>query len=277
MAWTVLPYLLATGGSVSDTDMSAVADPVFTRRNSHYIFSNDYSIGAVVGMGATITRLVLSMPTFNAITKFNIWPLMLSSAKILSPPRTMWLWPTMPPIPQNEEVQFAVTDGASENAIALLMPFTPGHTRNVPPTPKLVPARFTAAVTQVANGWSAPVSWTMEQALRGGSYTVLAIEIVCVNSAAFRIIFPRMRSYRGQFLRPGWLCTDVIGDQPDLRMHIDPMYLGEWGRFASYELPQIEVYGAAATSTVTLEGRVWLGYLGEGDSQVESWAAQGAI
>lgn len=277
MSWTVLPYLLATGGAVVDTDMSAVADAEFSRRNNHYILTEDYNLGAAVAMGATITRARLNVPTFNAITLFNIWPVMLSSAKVLSPPRVAWLWPNPPRLPQNEELAIAVTDGASENAMAFLFPFTPGHTRNVPPNVALIPARFTAAVTQAANAWSAPVVLSMEQSLRGGTYSIVGCEVVCVNSALFRLIFPRSRLYKGRRLRPGFLCTDVIGDQPDLRMHLDPMYMGEWGRFHSFELPQIEVYGAAAAAGVTVEGRVWLAYLGESESPLDQWVSMGGV
>lgn len=277
MPWTVLPYLLATGGAVVDTDMSAVADPEFSRRNSHFIFTEDYNLRAAVAMGATITRANVNVPSWNAITKFNVWPVMLSSAKILSPPRVAWYSQQMPAMPQNEEIQIAMTDGASENAMVFLFLFTPGHTSNLPAVRNLVPARFTAAITQVANGWSAPVTFSMEQSLRGGSYTILAAEVVCVNSALFRIIFPRSRFYRGRRMRPGWLCTDVIGDQPDIQLHLNPYYLGEWGRFHSFELPQIEVYGAAASAGVTVEGRLWLGYLGESEDPLNAWVAQGGI
>lgn len=276
MGWTVLPYELATGGSVVDTDMTAVADPVFTRRNSHYIFTESYQLAAAVAMGATGTRYNISVPQWNAITKMNIWPIMLSSANILSPPRVNWYQPAKPTIPQNEEFQVLATDGASENTAAFIFPMTPNHQKNIPANQQIICARATFTATQIANGWTAPTVLTMEQSLRGGVYSVIGAECVGTGSSLFRILFPRSRAYVGRYIRPGWLCQQAIGDLPETRWHIDPFYLGEWGRFHSFELPQFEVYGIAASASVTFEVRLWLAYLGQDEmSLLESWVSQG--
>lgn len=276
MGWTVLPYTIATGGAVTDLDMTAVADAEFAPRNNHIIFTEPYDCAALVAMGATASRFNVQIPQWNAIGRFNVWPIMISSAKILSPPRVMWHFPNGPHFPQKEEITIKVTAGAAENDCAMLFPITPGHSRNLPAGEQTIPIRATAAITQVAAGWSAPVALTMEQSLRGGVYSIVGAECVCVNSAAFRLIFPSSRFYKGRRLRPGWLCQDVIGDLPDTRFHIDPYYLGEWGRFHSFELPQIEVFGIAAAAGVTVELRLWLKYLGsDDDSLLRSWASQG--
>lgn len=276
MGWTVLPYEIATGGSVTDLDMSAVADPEFAPRNSHFIFTEDYKLMGAVAMGATITRANIQIPTLNAYGRFNVWPLMISSAKVLSPPRVMWLYPNGPAIPKNEEFTVKVTDGASENAAALMFIQTPGHTRNLPNTDVLIPVRATSTITQVANGWSAQSALTMEQTLRGGVYSIIAAEAVGVNSLLFRFNFPTARNYKGRKIRPGWLCQDVIGDLPETRMHIDPFYLGEWGRFHSFELPQVEIYTVAASGSVAHEFRLWLAYVGaDRSSALDGWVSQG--
>lgn len=276
MGWTALPYLLATGGAVTDTDMTAVADPEFTRRNNHYIFTEPYKLGAAVAMGATLTRMNLSAPTINAVGKATLYPIMLSSANILSPPRVCWWWPAGIQLPQNEEVQLLATDGASENAMGFLFPFTPNHNRNIPPNQLTLTIRATAAITQVANGWSSPVVIAPEQSLRGGVYSVIGAECVAAASALFRLIFPRNRFYMGRKLRPGWLAQQALGDLPETRFHIDPTFMGEWGRFHTFELPQVEVYGAAATASITAELRLWLAYLGTDEgSLLDSWVQQG--
>lgn len=277
MSWTVLPYEVATGGSVSDLDMTAVADPEFTTRNSHFIFTEPYNLAALVAMGATITRANVQVPTFNAFGRWNVWPVMLSSAKILSPPRVMWLPKPQPPVPTNEEFTIKVTDGASENAAAFVFLMTPQHNRNLPQTDLVIPVRCTATITQVANGWSAQSALVFEQTLRGGVYSILSAECVGVNSALFRLNFPRARAYHGRKMRPGWLCQDVIGDLPEARLHIDPYYMGEWGRFHTFEPPQVEVYGIAASASVGFEFRLWLAYLGtDVGSNLDSWVSQGA-
>jgi hypothetical protein len=272
--FTVLPYLLATGGSVVDTDMSAVADAVFTTRNSHYIFTEQYNLMAQVAMGATFTRANVQVPTWNAIGRFNVWPGMLSSANILSPPRVAWMDHAVTPIPMNEEYTVKMTDGASENAMYFLWPATPGHTRNIPAGQLAIPVRATSTITQVANGWAGPGTLSMEQSLRGGVYSIVGAECVGAASALFRLIFPRSRNYKGRYLRPGWLCQQAIGDLPEQRLHINPYYLGEWGRFHTFEQPQLEVYGAAATSSVTFELRLWLIYLGQDEATyLDGWVA----
>lgn len=276
MGWTVLPYLLATGGSVTDTDMSAVTDPEFTRRNSHFIFTEDYKLMGAIGAGATITRLNLSIATFNAIGKHNVWPLNLTSANELNPPRVAWYYPQAPMLPQNEEVQFLVTDGASENACAALIPMTPGHTRNIPPNQLMICVRATCSLTQVAGGWSAAGALTMEQTLRGGVYSLIGAEVVGSGSFLFRFLPARSRFYKGRRLRPGWLCQQAIGDLPEQRMHIDPFYLGEWFRFHTFELPQLEVFSIAGSSTISHELRLYLAYLGQDEmSLLDSWVGSG--
>lgn len=263
MGWTVLPYSLATGGSVTDADMTATTDPEFTTRNSHIILTEQYKLGALYGAGATITRLNLSLPKYNAISKFNVWPLNISSANVPSPPRLAWLYPNAPDLSKNEELAFKVTDGASENALAAALLMTPGHNANLPSGQLLIPLRCTASVTQVAAGWSALAALTFEQSPRGGVYAIISAEVVCAASHWFRLVFPRTPWYNGRKLRPGWLVQQAIGDLPEPKLQINPYAMGVWGYFHTFESPQIEVWSAAATSTVTAEIRLWCQYLGE--------------
>jgi hypothetical protein len=58
-------------------------------------------------------------------------------------------------------------------------------------------------------------------------------------------------------MRPGWLCNQALGDQDEARVRENPFCLGEWGRFWSVEMPQLEVYGSAAGAQ-TAELRLWL-------------------
>lgn len=276
MGFTCLPYLLATGGAVTDTAMVAVTDPEFSNRSSHFIFTEQYKLKCHLFMGANGTRCNIDVPTWNAISKQNVWPIALSSANVLSPPRVSWLADVNPLIPVNEEYIPRATDTASENAVYVMWPFTPGHDRNIPGNKAIITVRATASITQVANGWSTAASLTFESNLRGGIYSIIGAEVVGAASLLFRLIFPRSRLYRGRRLRPGWLCQQAIGDLPDTRFLIDPYYFGEWGRFHTFEPPQIEVYTAAASSTVTHEIRLYLAFLGEsGQEQLDPWVSQG--
>jgi hypothetical protein len=275
MGWTALPYFIATGGSVVDLDMTAANDDIFSTRNNHLILTNRYLLRGVFGMGANITRLNLQIPVYNAVGRFNIWPLNLSSANILSPPRVAWLDDAAPELPQKEEITFKVTDTASENAYAIPFLFTPGHNRNIPANQLIIPTRWTFTPTQVANQWSAAVALTAEQSLRGGVYSVLGAQAVNAGGIAFRLHFPRARMYLGQYLRPAWLCQQAIGDLEELKIQLSPMIFGEWGRFQTFEQPQISVY-SAGTASAASELRLWLAYLGQDEGQLlDPWAAQG--
>jgi hypothetical protein len=275
MGWTLLPYNLATGGAVTDADMSAAADDIFSQRSAHYILTNRYILRAIFGMGATMARLNLQIPVFNAVGRFNVWPLNLSSANVLSPPRVAWLDEAAPELPQREEITLKATAGASENEYAILFPFTPGHNRNIPSNQLVIPTRWTFTPTQVANAWSAAVALTAEQSLRGGVYSVIGAQAVNAGGIAFRLHFPRARMYNGQYLRPGWLCQQAIGDQEELRMQQSPFVFGEWGRFQTFEQPQISVY-SAGTASAASELRLWLAYLGQDDNQfLDPWVSQG--
>lgn len=276
MGFTVLPYTLATGGSVTDQDMSAVTDQEFSQRNSHFIFTEQYKLGAVVASGATLSRANIQIPTFNAVGRFNVWPIQLSSANVPSPPRMMWLWPQAPVIPQNEEFTVKATDTVSENVCAALWLFTLGHNKNLPSNQLIIPVRCTSTITQVAGGWSAAGQLTFEQSLRGGVYSIIGAECVGSGTFLFRFIFPRGRAYQGRRIRPGWLAQQAIGDLPELRMHADPFTLGEWGRFHTFEPPQLEVFSIAGSASTAHELRLYLAYLGMDEmSLLDGWVGQG--
>lgn len=276
MGFTVLPYLLATGGSVTDQDMLAVTDQEFSQRNSHFIFTEPYKLGAAVLMGANITRGNIQIPTFNAIGRFNIWPVMKSSANISSPPLVSWFYPNALAVPQNEEFTVKATDGSSENVAAFMWMFTQGHSRNIPGNTLIIPVRCTSTITQVAGAWSAVGQLTFEQTLRGGVYSIIGAECVGSGTALWRLIFPRSRFYMGRRIRPGWLAQQAIGDLPENRMLFDPMYLGEWGRFHTFEPPQVEVFSVAGSSSIAHEFRLYLAYLGQDEgSLLDAWVSQG--
>lgn len=272
----ILPYLLATGGSVADTDTPNVADQEFSSRNSHFIFTEDYRLLAAIGMGANLTRMNFSVPTWNAYGLNNIWPVMLSSANILSPPRVSWFPGSMPIVPQNEEVAINTTDGASENAAAFIVLTSPGFSKNLPAGPATLCIRATCTITQVAGKWAGPGALVFQQNLRGGVYSIIGMECVGSGTAAFRLVFPRSRFYYGRRIRPGWLAQQAIGDLPEPRLQIDPYYFGEWGRFHTFEPPQLEVFSIAGSSSITHELRMYLTYIGQSESQyLDAWVAQG--
>ena len=116
---------------------------------------------------------------------------------------------------------------------------------------------------------------SFSQSLRGGVYSVIGGFVQGTNSAAWRLIFPRNKMYRGRRLRPGGLIQNAIGDVLPNCIHPLAAAWGEKGRFHTFELPTIEVFGTAAAST-TYQAFLILKYLGQDRSLLDQYVAQGS-
>jgi hypothetical protein len=266
MPFTTLAYTLATGGAVTDSDMTAVSDAEISQRNSHYIFTEDYKLLAAAFFGATATRLNMQPPTWNAITRFNVWPPN-RAVTVPSNPQLDW-WDTYPaPIPQNEEFTLKVSDTANEQVTAFLWLGSGGNwNRNLPAGKPPVPIfecrlNFTTPAL-VANAWSGLTTPTFEQSLRGGTYAVVGMEGQGAGILAARLVFPRAPMYKQRKMRPGFLMSQALGDVPMRHGIYDQFSFGEYGRFSTFEPPQIE-YFANAAGAVAVEHRMWLVWLSD--------------
>jgi hypothetical protein len=270
----LLAYSKASGGASADQDMVAATDPDYSTRSNHYILTEQYNLLGAAFVSATALRANVKVPTWNAISLFNIWPVM-ASATIPSPPAMAWFTHAPPPLPMNEEIQIQQTDNASETGRAFLW-LAPGNwNANLPAGSLLIPVRFTVTFTTTTNAWGGPIAMTFEQSLRGGVYSVVGAQVQCTAGDAFRLIFPRARMYMGRKMRPGFLCQSAIGDLEEVRIYSNPFYLGEWGRFHTFEPPQFEIFASTGASRA-IEGRLWLVYLGGDMGQLNAWAAGGA-
>jgi hypothetical protein len=269
---TVLAYSIATGGATTDADETAVADQVFAIKNNHFVFTNPYNLRAAMAIGATITRQNFQPPSWEAISRLNIWPISVA-AGIPSNPQMMWLDGAMPQLPQYEEFLVKSTGTTSETDYTLLWLQTPGHNSNIPPGDLPMPIRATVTLTLSAGAWVQSGALTFEKSLRGGNYSVIGFQAQCTNGLAVRLISPRMRLYAGQPLRPGFLCQNAIADVPEAKVHLNPWFWGEVFRFHSYEPPTIEVLGNTSGSQ-TLELRFFLRWLGGSEMDLAAWASQ---
>lgn len=270
MGFALLNYNAAAAGvNTVNLDFTAATDPDFSIRNGHYIFTEQYRLFATAIVGASVTRGRYQVPTWNAIGELTIF----NANRSLQPPSNPQIdlyaaYP--PPIPQMEEFQVQVSNnlGASteiENAAVIIL--TDDWSSNLPRgrLPILVRASFT--VTPTLNAWSGGQAITLSQSLRGGVYAVVGATVQGSNSMAFRIVFPRYRLYHGRKLRPGFLTQNAIGDVLSNQLVPWQLQLGEWGRFHTFELPLVEVFGTAANST-TYQVFLWCVYLGEDVSQL---------
>lgn len=272
MGFALLDYnLSAAAAGASNSDMSAVNDPDFSQRNSHYIFTEPYALLAAALVGASVTRARFQVPTWNAIGEYNI----LNANRSLNPPSNCQVDLTMaspPPVPLNEEFQIQASNNlgmGTEQENALIWIATQDWTKNLPTGRLTILCRASFTLTPTINVWSGGQNITLSQSLRGGVYAVIGATLQGSNAAAFRIIFPRYRLYHGRKLRPGFLCQNAIGDV--ISQQLDPwmLALGEWGRFHTFELPQVEVLGTTA-GAITYQLFMWLVYLGEDVSLLSS-------
>jgi hypothetical protein len=265
--FTVLPYTVLTAGASTDLDMTFVSDAEFTGINNHARFTEEYQLLAAYVGGVTVTRANVQTPQYNAYSRFNLWPLN-RSLNIPNPPQTMWLDKTPVMLPRFEEITVKVTTTgvAEQDNVFLWLAKAPWNV-NLPPSqiPFPLVARATSAVTLIANAWSALTALTFEQTLKGGTYSVIGASCQCANGQLFRLVFPRSFTAGTRKMRPGWLCNQALGDQDEARVRENPFCLGEWGRFWSVEMPQLEVYGSAAGAQ-TAELRLWLAKLSDTDA-----------
>ena len=270
----------ATAGA-TNFDFSAVTDSVFVPRNSHLMFTVPMKLGKIMVVGANPIRGRFQVPTWNAVTEFDILNVN-RSATVPSNPQYDDYLAYPPDIPLNEEFQVQVSNnlGAAteqETAILQLMsadwsPIIPRGGAGFLPF-VLIQATFT--VTPTVNAWSGPQTITLVSNLRNGVYSVVGATLQGTNSAAFRFFFPTQRPYAGKFFRPGGPVQNAIGDTLSNQRTPAMVELGEWGRFHSLELPQVEVFGLTASST-TYRLFFWCVYLGTDQNQLYSWAAQGS-
>jgi hypothetical protein len=257
-------HLLAYNRNASaDTnhDMLAVTDPVFSQRNSHFIFSEPYQAIGLAGFGVSATEFRLNMPSVLVYGYHNIWPL---NASLTPPsfPRIQDLKQIPFYLPLNEECAWQVTDPGAEYT-EVFMWITPA-----PFQPMLAPMdmnrrrtniKWTMTYTQVQHGWSGPAAITLEQTPRGGWYSINGAYCYSANAQAFRLFLPRAATEAGRILRPGDLVTHAIGDM------IIPRWattFGEWGRFHTFELPQAEFYSDGSGSD-TVTGYLDVTFLGD--------------
>lgn len=265
MGWGSLVYCAsaATAGA-SNVDFSAASDPDFTQRNSHYVFTEQYELACVASCGASLTKGRFQVPTWNAIGEFNLWGANRSATVPTNNVIDNYYYLTLP-IPQNEEfqVQWSNNLGAStEQEQSLLVFTTQDWSANLPNGRLPIRARASFTVTPTVAAWSGPQTITLSSNLRGGVYAVVGARCQGTNSFAFRIIFPRYRLYHGRKLRPGWVVQNAVGDAPFASGLNDTLFMGEWGRFHTFELPQVEVFGITAGS-VTYQVFLDLVFLGE--------------
>jgi hypothetical protein len=271
MPFHVAAYTVNAGVNDVNVDTTAVTDSVFTTRNSHIIFTEQYQLIAAFWSGVSALRLRLNMPSLNAISRHQVYPINLS-ATIPTPPSIQDLREQPLMLPQNEEMAWEESGnlGAGnerENGLFFLQPI--GDTYNRPAGLYEIWARFTFTIVVSANSWSGLNVLTASDGLKGGWYAVIGAQCVGASDLFFRIFFPRApytaRPQGFRQYRPGGICQNAFSGVPWEPQNGALGGLGTWGYFHSFELPQAEIFALAAGAT-TLELRMRLLYLGDAGS-----------
>ena len=263
-----LAYTLLTGGAVTDADMAAATDTEFTQAQGHYQFTEQYSLLAAGVFAPNASRANIQSAKLLQVTKQNIWPIN-KSATTPSNPQLDWWFLNPLPVPQVEQMKVLATDSANEQFTVFLWIAPTGNWSQNQPAggvaqyPGLYEARLTFTTPSLtANTWSGLGQVSFEQLPRGGVYAIVGSQFQGAGILAARFVFPRAPTLGNRKFRPGTLVSQNIGDIPLSLAPYNQFVWGEYGRFSTFELPQIEWWGTAA-GAVAVEGRIWLVYLSE--------------
>lgn len=238
---------VATGGAVTNLDVPAVADPSFSTRNGHYIYSEPYKLLAIAPFGPLITALQNNTPHLTWVNPPQVYPVSLS-ATVPTNPAVVDLRDHPWDIPTNEEFQWGVTASGSETDKLITWIGTPSWRKDLPPGGIMrLTIPFTASMVTTARTWSPDVQLVPTNQLRGGTYAVIGASVVGAASLCFRFNFTRQPLSRNRKLYPGDLCTQTYGLIPN---KFGPNWMGLLGYFNTFELPYMSVI-ANASATVT--------------------------
>lgn len=248
MSFHMLAYEELTAQGATNEDLDALVDPIFSTRNSHYIFSENYNLLAAFACGGDMTDVRFNIPSINTVGRHHVWPVERSTT-IPDYPRIQDLRDFPLPLPVREElaIESSNNDGAAtDQANVFLWIAPPGWNLNIPRGIQRITIAATGAVAGVAQAWSAAGAITFAENLRGGYYSIIGAQCFDAGTLALRFVFPRGNEVNGRQLRPGILCTEAIGNSP---LEENMGGFGVLGSFDTDEPPQIEIYANASAAS----------------------------
>lgn len=256
----------AAGAVLADTPF--VVDGVLSTRNGHPIFTEDYELCAAWANGVSLTAAQFSDATWNAINTPQIYPVALSLTVPGNPQINDYRnWPVQ--IPKNEEIALQLSNNlgaATEREFGLIWYAPFGKPRMLPaPAPGVgsvgrVRALFTVTGAITQGVWSADMVMTITNLIKGGTYAVAGMNLVCPLGLAFRMNFVRAPLYSGRKLFPGGLCDAAYGNVP---LKEGRNWMGLYGYFDTFELPLMSILAATTAGSATYTGFMDLIYMGQ--------------
>lgn len=264
----MLAYSGTSTTAAPNTDEPAVVDPIFSRRNSHYIFSEPYLLLGAFHHGVTPTAARFNAPTLNVLGRMHIWPLE-ASATIPDLPQfgDYRDYPISLPLREEIAIETSCSAAGPEQNETFLWVAPTNWTRNLPRGQQRITVAATGAVAGVAASWSAAGAITFSENLRGGYYSLIGAQCFDAGTLAIRFIFPHAAPVNNRQLRPGVLCQEAIGNSP-LRENMGGF--GVLGAFDTDEPPQIEIFANATAASAQV---IRLDLIYHGNSPPTSYAA----
>jgi hypothetical protein len=239
MAWSTVAFTEATGGAVSSlATVPLLTDQIFRSTGNGVVVDPTFNkLGMMYGVAITLTRAQFDSPTLRQLFNQEVRPIQVGFPSIADDVTLIDMMGNPIPLGANEELDYYITDGASEQAYGFcnLLDNPAKPVAGIPRT-----QLFTGSTTVTANAWSlCPL--TADQALPPGSYQVIGARFESSTAVAFRLVFP------GQVARPGGPGLRAAGlyDWPAMRNG----GWGAWGTFIFNLPPSIEVIcGSADTA-----------------------------
>lgn len=232
--WHLVAYSSSIATGVQ-TDLTAVPDTVLPISNGHIVPQQPTDILFAAAMATNLQRAFIQSPLLGVITNPFIRGIMAGLVPT-SPGQLATYAPGGLTIRMLEELQVqALQNAAGAQRVTALLGLS--YSPNIPAVGDVYTLRGSSTGAAVANAWTT-IAMTWANALPQGQYAVVGLQHQSANAQGCRLVLP------GQVLRPGCMSQAALSDIA--HPYFFKGYLGEWGRFNNYALPNVEVLCNAA-------------------------------
>lgn len=241
--FSLAAYSASYAAAQTDTDMPALTDATWSiNSNNHIVPQQQLWVRWAYALGLTITRARIKTPRMLAIGRPCIRPIE-QAANPSSRPQLAEYWRAPLRLNALEElaIQISNTTAVAERDYVIL---SLGDTNFTSASGDLYTIRATSTFASVANAWASG-SFTLDDTIAVGKYSVQGMENEEATGVAARLIFVGSPSAGVMpSFRPGVISITSLGSQDTRWFRWGSQ--GEYGRFDSFALPNLEVLNTAA-------------------------------
>lgn len=228
-------------GTTANTELDAIIDNIFTRSGDNFLPQEDWDLVWAAAIGAELNRARIVSPTNRQITLPFIRPIELAAAPGDDPGVADYRRNPFRIRGLEELAVEATSDTATTDQEYAVLGVTLGM--RTAPAGNVFTFRGTSTTAAVANTWTT-LTTTWADTLPAGTYAIVGMELIGAGNIAGRLILEDQR------FRPGCIAGTGVGNRPS------PLFqkgaLGEWGRFRSTALPQVQVLCNTTTNAHTV-------------------------